>query len=241
MIAYFILGLGLLVALVLMLRWFAQADPRGVLKAAGWTVGVIAAVAGLALLWFGRYQLAWIALPAILGMLSRWRDIRNALKSMRGPSQGQSSEVETRFLRMTLEHDTGVMTGVVREGRFQGARLEDLSLDDLVALWREARAEDAQSAAVLEAYIDKVHGDAWRDGFASGDGAGHEANGDGAPGDGAMSEAEALEILGLEKGATADEVRSAYRRLMQKLHPDHGGSNYLATKLNQAKRVLIGE
>jgi hypothetical protein len=237
-IAYFVLGIALLAGLYLLARWFSQAEPGDVLKALAWTLGILGVMAGLALLWAGRYQLAWIALPALFALASRWRDIRNAIKSARGPGQGQTSTVETRFVRMTLEHDTGVMAGVVLEGSYEGAQLEDLELEDLIALWREARAEDAQSAAVLEAYLDKLHGDAWRE--APGDqGAGAQAGA--APGDGPMGEEEALEILGLSKGASNDEVRRAYRDLMQKLHPDHGGSNWFAAKLNEAKRVLTGE
>lgn len=239
MIAYFFLGIALLLGILLLLKWFVEADPRQAAKLAGWTLGIVAVIAGLALLWAGRYQLAWIALPAIIAMVSRWRDLRNAWKSMRGPDEDQSSTVETRFLRMTLEHGSGVMSGVVREGRYQGARLEDLSLEDLVDLWREVRAEDAQSATVLEAYMEKLHGEAWRE-AAQGASAGGGGNG-GGPSSGVMSREEALEILGLEPGAEADDVRQAYRRLMQKLHPDHGGSTYLATKLNEAKRVLIGD
>lgn len=236
MIAYFLLGLGLLVGLLLLLKWASETEPRNLLKALGWVAGILGVIAGLFLLWAGRYQLAWIALPALIGLLSRWRQIKSAIKSARGPSQGRTSEVETRFLAMTLEHDTGVMSGTVREGAYAGQRLEDLALDDLLVLWDEVADVDQQSASVLEAYLDKMHGDAWRE-RAQGAGA-SDAGGQHA---GPMDEAEALEILGLEPGASADDVRRAYRHLMQKLHPDHGGSDWFAAKLNEAKRVLIGD
>lgn len=242
MIAYFLLGVGLLVSLVLLLKWASETEPRNLLRALGWTAAVVGVVLGLALLWLGRYQFAWIALPALYGLLRNWRQIRQALRSAgtggSGASAGRSSRVETRFLAMTLEHDTGVMTGEVREGTYAGCRVEALGLDDLLALWREVSAEDAQSAAVLEAYLDKVHGDAWREPAAGGGARGGGAAG---AGGGQMEEAEALEILGLEPGATPEQVRKAYRSLMQKLHPDKGGSDWFAAKLNEAKRVLIGE
>lgn len=200
--------------------------------------GILGVVAGLFLLWAGRYQLAWIALPALIGLMSRWRQIRSVLRGVRGSNHGQTSKVDTRFLQMILEHDTGVMSGTVREGVFEGRRLEELSLQELLQLWREVTRQDAQSATVLEAYLDKMHGDAWRD---AAHGSEEVGGGSGRDGAGSMGEAEALEILGLEPGASADDIGQAYRQLMQKLHPDHGGSDWFAAKLNEAKRILIGE
>ncbi len=55
-----------------------------------------------------------------------------------------------------------------------------------------------------------------------------------------MSRAEALSVLGLPEGATEDEIRAAYLRLIQQVHPDHGGSDYFAAKLNEARDVLLG-
>ena len=169
-------------------------------------------------------------------MAIRWRAVRQRLKAARGPTPGQTSEISTRFLRMTLDHDSGEMHGEVLMGRFSGRRLDELELEQLVALWQDCRRDDAQSAAVLEAYLDRAHGEAWREmaGIGSGEGAAAAAGG-------AMTRDEAYNILGLEPGATAEAIREAHRRLMRQVHPDHGGSNYLAAKINEAKDLLLAE
>jgi hypothetical protein len=237
-IPYFILGICLLVGLVLLGYWFVRTEPKNVVTLLRWVLAVLGLIVGGYLIWGGLRAWAVLALPFLLPILMNWRAVRARLRAARGPSPGQASEVETRFLRMTLDHDSGVMTGQIKEGRFAGRMLEDLELDDLIALWAECRAEDAQSAAVLEAYLDRTQGEAWREAAARG-GAGAGPRAPGAAG--AMSREEACEILGLEPGASRKAVHDAHRRLMQKVHPDHGGSNYLAAKINQAKALLLGE
>ena len=56
----------------------------------------------------------------------------------------------------------------------------------------------------------------------------------------AMSPGEALKILSLQEGASDNQIRSAHRRLIMENHPDRGGSNYFAAKINGAKDVLLG-
>ena len=238
MIAYFILGLSLLIGFLLLARWFVAAEPRKVIGALRWAAAGAGLVVGGYLLWGGRQALAAFALPMLIPLLLRWRAIWNRLKAARGPSPGQSSSIQTRMLRMTLDHDTGEMDGIVVEGRYQGRALGELAMPDLLVLWRECRASDAQSAAVLEAYMDRLHGAEWRE--AAGAGPAGEGAAPGAAPGGPMTREEAYDVLGLAAGATPAEIRAAHRRLMQKLHPDHGGSNYLAAKINEAKDLLLG-
>jgi DnaJ-class molecular chaperone len=86
----------------------------------------------------------------------------------------------------------------------------------------------------LQAYLDRVYGDDWQQQ------AGDQARQQTASPSGEMSRDEALQVLGLSDGASEDEIVEAHRRLMQKLHPDRGGSSYLAAVINQAKDTLLG-
>ena len=133
---------------------------------------------------------------------------------------------------MELDHDSGAMRGRVLKGFFAGRDLEDLKPVELAHLWQDCRFNDPQSAQLVEAYLDRVH-PSWRDDMARG-----EAEHSHGP-DGKMTAAQALEILGLQPNASDDDIRRAHRELMLKLHPDRGGSTYLAAKINEAKDVLL--
>lgn len=156
-----------------------------------------------------------------------------------GQAGAQVSEIRTRFLLMRLDHGSGVMDGEVLEGPFAGRRLSDLGLDALLRMLELYRDQDVQSAAVLEAYLDRERGPEWREQATAGGGEG--TTGQARAAGGPLSESEAWAILGLAPGADAEAIRAAHRRLMQKLHPDRGGSDYLAAKINEAKRVLLKE
>lgn len=251
---YFLLGLFLLAALLFLGRWFVEANPRKVAQGLKWGSLTVAAIVLLFILASGRVALLFAMVPAAFWI---YRMIQRG-KAARGPSAGQASEVRTRFLQMRLDHDSGALDGEILDGRYEGQFLSQLDLAALLELLQDYRIADAQSASVLEAYLDRTQPD-WRTSeeeaeaeARSADGGGHEGSGRegsnrgggsrwgrGARSQGAMSREEALEILGLEEGAGAEAIREAHRRLMQKLHPDHGGSNYLAAKLNEAKDLLL--
>jgi hypothetical protein len=146
-------------------------------------------------------------------------------------SAGQVSRVRSAFLEMELDHDTGAMRGVILTGPREGTRLEALDVDTLVGLMAEI---DDESRALLAAYLDRRDA-GWRE-HAQADTAARQ--GGGAP-RGPMSQEEAYQILGLEPGAKAEDITRAHRTLMKKFHPDQGGTNYLAARINEAKDTLL--
>jgi hypothetical protein len=242
---YLILGLALLIGLLLAARWLTSADPKKIASALKWLGGVLL-VAAIGIL-FVRGQLGYLIALAggLVPFIWRWRSIlqtvRNAAKAAQGPTQGQSSEIVTRLLSMRLDHDSGEMHGHVLKGRFRNRSLDTLSDTEMAALLSECHSADAQSAQVLEAYLDRMHGPGWRtDNWRADFGADSTAE-TAAGGGGPMTPDQAREILGLNPNATPQDIREAHKRLMMANHPDHGGSTYLAAQINRAKDVLLGK
>ena len=235
---YFIGGIALLVLLLVGGRAFVNANPATIIRFLKWFgIGLAIAVAVL-LIESGRFMPAVFLLGFGALLARRARAIWQRWSGGASPARGQVSEVETAYLRMSLEHDTGTMTGTVRKGPFQGRRLEELDLQGLLTLWREVRAEDPPSVGLLEGYLDRFMPD-WRTAAGASGAGGAEAPH--AAGGGAMTPDEAYAVLGLKPGASHAEVREAHRKLMTKLHPDMGGSDALAAQVNRARDVLLGE
>ena len=231
-------------AFYLVLRWFVRQPRRTQLHVAAVATGValiaLSATGRLnwvfalfgALLPFLRRLLSLVAyLPAFQRM---YRQFNSGQPAADQPT-GQQSTVETRFVRMTLDHDTGEMNGSVLEGRFAGNDLKALPLEQLIALLAECAREDEESAALVRAYLDRVHGDEWQEWEQA------QSGNDAAGFSSEMTRHEAYEILGLDEGATEEQIIEAHRRLMQKVHPDRGGSTFLASKINQAKGLLLDQ
>ncbi|HJN96731.1 MAG: molecular chaperone DnaJ [Gammaproteobacteria bacterium] len=172
-------------------------------------------------------------LPTFMRLLPMWQMFKGRVASARPREKGQTSTIRTDFLAMELQHDSGEMDGLVLKGAFAQRRLADLSLDDLLTLYSECSA-DADSSQVLQAYIDRQHPD-WRDKL--GESEGQRAVAD----DTVVTRALAIEILGLTEPVNKQAVVKAHRQLMQGLHPDRGGSDYLAKKINLAKDLLLNE
>ncbi|BBK41615.1 molecular chaperone DnaJ [Allostella vacuolata] len=235
MVAWFALGSLGLVGVWLLLRALAAADPALLARWLRIGGGVAIAAVAILLIWSGRIGPAMMLASVLLPLFVRWRGLARRVRAASGPSQGQTSAVDTRFVAMVLDHDTGALSGQVKEGPYAGRSLDQLSFDEAIALWRHATAEDGDSASVLEGWLDRAHGEDWRERAGGGGPDGERA------GAGRMGEAEALEILGLAPGATPEEIRAAHRRLMMANHPDRGGSTWVAAKINEAKDLLLGD
>jgi hypothetical protein len=244
-----LLGAAAVVAVVFLLKWYADANVKQIKSSAKW-IGVtvlILGIAGLAVT--GRLGAAFALLVAFFGwawrvfhMVNMARQFSGMFKSFgfgqgfgpgvgSGPAAGNASQVTSAYLNMVLDLSSGAMDGEVTAGSARGRRLGQMTLNDLMALRREV-ASDPDSERLLDAYLDRAHPD-WRETTGAG------PTGASAPAPSAMTREEALRILGLKDGATPDDIKAAYRKLMGQLHPDRGGSDYLAAKVNQAKDFLV--
>ena len=228
-VIYLILGLVLLGALLLFARFLVSADPARIVPILGWFVGCIAIAGTVALLAAliasERFGLAFMLGGGLLGAAWRARAYWTGYRQARA----RTSDVQTDMLRMELDLESGAMDGQVRRGFYAGKRLQQLNQAELVALWRQCIAADEAGARLLESYLDRRF-PGWRQGTRETPAASD-----------IMTREEAFAILDLEPGANAEQIKEAHRRLMMKLHPDHGGSTFLASQINRAKEILIGE
>jgi len=182
----------------------------------------------------GMAIIGFPVMAAGLGMLRGGFGLSGIWANRTRKAQGQQSRVRSGSLEMELAHDTGTMDGTVLRGDFKGSRLSQMLKADLQRLHAEILSRgDNQAMALLEAYLQRMHGE-W---FEGGEGGSHNSSAPTA--DHAMTAEQAYEILGLAPGASHADIKAAHRTLMLKLHPDRGGSTYLAAKINEAKDFLL--
>jgi hypothetical protein len=235
-----LLGIVALVLIIFLLRGFVGANPKALVKALRY-VGAVA-LAGVALALFlterplaGAFlaSMAWSVFTGGHFWPGGWPYFHlPGGRPRRAGSSGQRSTVRTAWLEMELDHESGEMDGTILQGARAGKRLADLDQSALIAFYGEA--DDAETRRLLEAYLDRRFGPGWRP---------TEEKKEEPPPRAAtgMTRQEALKVLGLEESASDEQIRAAHRRLMQQYHPDKGGSDYLASKINEAKDFLLGD
>jgi hypothetical protein len=227
-----IFGLVVLALLLWAVHAFTQVKPQTaavVLKTGGGLSAL--AVAGL----LGARGRLDIAIPlglTGLGLLGWLPWSIPGLGARMRKSTGQVSRVRSAFVEMELDHDTGTMRGRILAGRHEGAALDALDVATLAGFLPDI---DEESRSLLMAYLDRRE-PLWRENAQADATAGSSRRGWST---GKMTEEEAYQILGVQPGASAKDIGLAHRSLMKKLHPDQGGSTYLAARVNEAKDVLL--
>jgi len=230
--SYVFLG-GFALLAILAAFQFLRGVNRGLLmRSLRWLVVGIAGLAAALMIFVRRFDLAMFLAAAAISI---WRSGRLGPFSFEGPPEGNISKIRSHYFAMELDHDTGAVQGRVLAGAYKGVDLIDLGEADTRALIAEIQA-DPDSLHLLESWLDANRA-GWREYFAeTADGAPHS-------GSSAASDpvAEAYQVLGLKPGASEEEIKAAHRELMKAMHPDHGGSSYLAAKINQARDLLLGQ
>jgi hypothetical protein len=209
-------------------------------------IAIIAAVILIGLALTGRLHWVYALIAAIiplfrkvLGLLSYLPLLKSSLNQFRNSpgefSFDQQSSLETRYIKIKLDPTTSKLSGIIKQGQHAGENLQDLSLPKLITLLTEYSKLDPESAQLLSAYLDHSEHTAWRSHYHQEEPKHRHTNTNNT----SMTLQEACSILGLHEDASKKEILEAHRRLIQKLHPDRGGNDYLAAKVNQAKSVLI--
>jgi len=225
-----VFGILVLILALWALNAYSKADPKVLAKLLP-SAGGILAIAGAGFLAMrGHFETA-IPLGLFgLGALGWGPFASTGIFKRTQKTPGQISRVRSAFVEMELDHDSGAMRGSILAGPHEGASLDALDMTTLLGLMLEI---DQESRALLAAYLDR-RDPSWRENAQGGASAGA-----GVTRSGKMTEEEAHQILGVKTGASAEEIGRAHRTLMKKLHPDQGGSTYLAAQINEAKEVLL--
>ncbi|WP_295401222.1 sulfate transporter CysZ [uncultured Thiocystis sp.] len=169
---------------------------------------------------------------AVAGATAMWvREFKDATH-YQGPHE---SKVATRYVLLAIDHLSGRIGGEILAGPLQGQALEQTATEDLLDLLHTCYLTDAESAEALEVYLSRARGHRIDEPPPR-----HRPEAAPQPQTILMDGHEARAILGIAPDAGPEEIKTAHRRLIQRLHPDRGGSDYLAARVNEAKRTLTG-
>jgi hypothetical protein len=222
-------------AMALVVWWLLRANPSTIARILRPLLLVVGLVGVAVMLIFGvrfvpgllpeLFGLAGIVVAALVARALR----RRPSGGFSSPGSAQRTEVRTAFFEAWIDHGTGDVGGTVHSGSFVGRTFDSLSDSELLDLHGEC-SSDPDSLRVLESYLDRRLGADWRTSGQTPPPRHPRTD---------MTREEALAVLGLAEGASAEEIKAAHRRLIQRVHPDVGGSADLAARINRAKDVLL--
>jgi hypothetical protein len=214
-------------------RGYLSASPMALARQGRQLAGVGALAVAALLAVRGRFDMG-----LLIGGVGAWLlghdNLKVAIDRWTGFGGAGKSRIRTALLAVEVDPRSGTISGEVLAGPLAGRRLDQLTREELVSLLRLAQRGDPSAVGFLEAHLDRRFA-GWREDFEFDADAGQGA----AAKPSVMAPQEAYEVLGLQPGASAESIRAAYRSLMKKLHPDHGGTSYLAARINEAKDVLL--
>jgi hypothetical protein len=219
-------------------------------KKAGAKAGVLAFIAGLIFLTVTGKLYILAALGTGLIVLAKrlfpflryfplFQGLFQKAKAKKSSATSKHSTVETSLLKMTLDHESGEIDGQLLDTVSEGKYLSEFELPDLISLYIVAGKQYPDSIEILATYLDRKYGTDWREAANAENGSQESGQNSRESDDSEMTVIEAYAVLGLDNNAAEEEIIAAHRKLMLKLHPDKGGSNYLATKINLAKDLLV--
>lgn len=215
---------------------FARGDIPGLVRSLRYTLGGVAVAAAALLGLTGR-----IGIASMLGLAGSTILMRGRLGPIdfttAGTTPGAKSRVRSHYFDMELDHNSGEVQGKVVAGSKSGSNLIDIGEDDMRDLIGEV-AHDPDSLALLESWLD-ANRSGWREYFGYGTSRDQDESASAQSHSSEMDEEQAFETLGLKRGATAEDIKAAHRRLLKAAHPDHGGSAYLAARINAARDFLL--
>jgi hypothetical protein len=222
-----LLGLAILVLLLIAAKPFAAANPKQLSKQAPRIL--LGSAALLAALFLATRGAEILAVPvALVGLVLLGLSLFGK-HGMQG--EKRTARVRSAFVEIELDRRTGAVRGRILADPHYGTSLDAMPVQKLATFLPNI---DEESRALMIAYLDRRE-PRWREHAQADPAAGRSAAASSAE----MAPEEAYQILGIEPGASADEIGRAHDALMQKLHPDQGGSTYLAARVNEAKEILL--
>jgi hypothetical protein len=236
MLSYLVLLIAFFIAAVSLIQLFKN-TPSEKLKSLRWKMGLsVVAIALILLAATGRIH--WIAaligaaIPLVRRVLPLFINLFPLFKRGLGAktqnsNQDTKTHAQTQLLKMSINPHNNQLQGEVINGPYVGSQLDQLSQQQLTQLLSYCHQQEKDSARVLISYLNQRFGYEWQKSSSTST---HS-----------IDENSAYAILGLKKGASRDEIIQAHRRIIQKVHPDRGGSDYLAAQINQAKDLLISK
>jgi hypothetical protein len=176
--------------------------------------------------------------PLMIGSLAMIVLVRQLAQSdpsrLITPRRKGTSRFISRYVVLEIVHKSGAFSGTIVDPQHQSHDITQVNDTDLAQWCGFYTEQDSASMHLAEAYLDRCF-PRWRENLKTHTDAGTRTESE----TGAMSEQEAYDILGLTPEAGETDVRRVHRLLMKKLHPDQGGSTWIASRINQARDIII--